>query len=182
MLFLCHTILFSEWGIFIVGKVITVLLFLGIIVVLFLSMSTAQNMTVIVKDNFEKKPIEIVLHHFQDSDCGMPIEDINYASQAIAPNGYTWFFHDHGGLAHWMQDKDFKDDLVLWIWAKDSQKWIDARKAWYTTNEKTPMFHGFGAYENKKEGMISFDTMYLRVLRNETLANPYYQEQNSGSN
>ncbi len=179
---LCYTILFSKWGIFIVGKFITIGLIVAIIVVLFLSMSTAQHMTVIVKGNTDKKPIDIVLHHFQDSDCGMPIEDMNYASQAIAPSGNTWFFHDHGGLAHWMQDKDFKDDLVIWIWAKDSQKWIDARKAWYTTTEETPMFHGFGAYENKKEGMISFDEMYLRVLRNETLANPYYKEQILGSN
>ncbi|MEA1915372.1 MAG: hypothetical protein U9N30_08640 [Campylobacterota bacterium] len=165
-----------------IGKIITLVIVVSIMVVLFLSMSTAQKMTVIVNGNMDKKPIDIVLHHFQDSDCGMPIEDMNYASQVVANSGNTWFFHDHGGLAHWMQDKEFKDELVVWIWAIDSQKWIDGRKAWYSFTEDTPMAFGFGGYEHKKEKMIDFKTMYLRVLRNETMANPYYVEQLRGSN
>jgi hypothetical protein len=160
-----------------IGKIITLIIVISIMVLLFLSMSTAQKMTVIVNNNISKQPVDIVLNHFQDSDCGMPIEDINYASEAISPKGNTWFFHDHGGLAHWMQDKKFKDQLVIWVWAKDTQKWIDGRKAWYSTNENTPMSYGFVAYENKKRGMIDFDEMYLRVLREETMANPYYKGQ-----
>jgi len=34
------------------------------------------------------------------------------------------------------------------------------------------MHSGFGARENKIENSISFAEMYLRVLREETLANP----------
>jgi len=28
----------------------------------------------------------------------MVIDSLEYASEVIAPNGNTWFFHDHGGM------------------------------------------------------------------------------------
>ena len=138
-------------------------------------MSNKQKMIVTVNDNFKHQPIDIVIGHYQDSDCGMPLEDINYASQVISPSGKTWFFHDHGGMAHWLEDKDFKNKVKIFVWAKDTKKWIDGKKAYYTTTENTPMKHGFGAYKYKKDGMITFMQMYERVLHNETLANPYYK-------
>jgi hypothetical protein len=123
--------------------------------------------------NIDKKPIEIKIGKFQDSDCGMVIEDITYASQVIAPDGKTWFFHDHGGMVHWLENKKFKDQAVIWSMTKDTKKWIDARKAWYSRTDDTPMHYGFGAYENKKDGLIDFNTMFLYMVRGEHLGNPY---------
>ena len=92
---------------------ITIFIIVSIIITLFLSMSTSQNMTVIYTGNTDKKPIKIVINKFQDSDCGMVIDDISYASQVVSPSGNTWFFHDHGGMVNWIKDKEFKDEAVI---------------------------------------------------------------------
>lgn len=144
----------------------------GFITVLFLSLGSAQNMVVIKEGNTEKKPLDIVLHKYQDSDCGMVIDTLEYASQVISPTGKTYFFHDHGGFVQWLEDKPFKDEAVIWVMSKDTKKWIDAKEAFFSLRDETPMGYGFGAYEKIQEGFIDFDTMRLKMLRGETLNNP----------
>jgi len=39
------------------------------------------------------------------------------------------------------------------------------------------MGYGFGAYENKLQGHVDYETMRLRMLRGETMNNPYIQQQ-----
>jgi len=148
-----------------------------IIVGVFLSLAKVQNMVVIQKGNTQKLPIKMKLHKYQDSQCGMVIDDLRYASQVVAPDGRTWFFHDHGDFVLWLQDKPFEKDAVIWVMSRDTHKWIDGRKAFYTLNEITPMGYGFGAYEHKKAGMIDFATMRLRMLRGETMKNPKIRKQ-----
>jgi len=148
-----------------------------IIVAVFLSLAKVQHMVVIKEGNTQKLPIKMELHKYQDSDCGMVIDDLTYASQVIAPDGRTWFFHDHGDFVHWLSDKPFEKSAVIWVMSRDTHKWIDGRKAYYTLNELTPMGYGFGAYEHKKEGMVDFDTMRLKMLRGETLKNPKIRKQ-----
>ena len=147
------------------------------IVVVFITMSNVQSMVVVVKDNIEKKPLEIKLNHYQDSDCGMVINDIKYASQVISPKGTTWFFHDHGGLVNWLELKKFKHSAKIWVHAIDTNTWVDGRTAWYSRNEITPMEYGFGAYENKKENLISYEQMRLHQLRGENMTNPAIKKQ-----
>lgn len=149
-----------------------VLLFVGIIVTIFLSLAKVQNMVVIKEGNLKQLPLKIALHKYQDSDCGMVIEDLTYASQVIAPDGKTWFFHDHGGFIHWLEDKPFKDEAVIWVMSRDTNKYVNARTAYYSLNEITPMGYGFGAYEKKQEGFVDFKTMSLKMLRGETMNNP----------
>lgn len=153
---------------------ITIFVIVAIIVTLFLSMSKSQNMTVVYTGNTDKKPIKIVLKKFQDSDCGMIIEDITYASQVISPTGKTWFFHDHGGMVNWLKNKEFKETAIIWVMTKDTKRYIDARSAFFSRTDDTPMFYGFGAYEYKKskEKLIDFDTMFLHMVRGEHLGNP----------
>jgi hypothetical protein len=140
-------------------------------------MSTSQNMTVVYMGNYDKKAIHIVLGKFQDSDCGMVIEDISYASQVVAPSGKTWFFHDHGGMVNWLKSKSFKDDAIIWSMTKDTKKWINAKKLWYSRTDITPMEYGFGAYEKKQNNFINFNTMFLYMARGEHLGNPYIKKQ-----
>jgi hypothetical protein len=154
------------------APIITILIIVAIIVTLFVSMSTTQNMTVVYTGNTEKKPIKIVLGKFQDSDCGMVIDNMTYASQVIAPDGKTWFFHDHGGMVNWLKSKAFKDDAIIWVNAKDTNRWIDGRTAWYSRTDNTPMLYGFGAYEKKSDTLINYETMFLHMVRGEHLANP----------
>ena len=161
--------------------ILTIGVIIAIIVVLFISMSNVQNMTVVYTGNIDKKPIEIKLYKFQDSDCGMVIDDITYTSQVIAPDGKTWFFHDHGGMVHWLENKTFKNEAVIWVMTKDTKKYIDGRKAWYSRTDATPMLYGFGAYENKQEQFIDFETMSLYMLRGEHLANPHIKKKLLGN-
>lgn len=148
-----------------------------LIVTLFLSLAKEQQMVTLKTGNLDKKPLTIILNHYQDSECGMVIDSLEYASQVIAPNGNTWFFHDHGGMVAWLDRKSFRDKATIWIYAKDTKKWIDGERAWYSRNETTPMLYGFGAYENKKEKLIDFKTMRLHMLRGEHMANPTIRQQ-----
>jgi hypothetical protein len=151
---------------------IIVLIVIAIIIVLFVSLAKVQKMVVVYEGNHSKQPIQMELNHYQDSECGMVIDELLYASQVIAPDGKTWFFHDHGGMASWLKTKSFQDDAVIWVWAKDSTQWINGRTAWYSRSDVTPMFYGFGAYKTKQHGFIDFNTMQLYMLRGETIANP----------
>ena len=154
-----------------------VLVIVSIIVALFLSLASSKHMVVVKEGNLKKLPINMELNKYQDSDCGMVITDLDYASEVIAPNGKTWFFHDHGGFVNWLKDKEFKDSAVIWVMSRDTKKWIDGRKAYYSLNEKTPMGYGFGAYENKQDGFVDFKEMSLKMLRGETMNNPLIRKQ-----
>ena len=149
----------------------------AIIVAIFLSLASKQNMIVIKEGNIEKIPLKMEIHKYQDSDCGMVIEDLHFVSQVIAPSGKTWFFHDHGGFVHWLEDKKFKDSAVIWVMSLDSKKWIDAYKAYYSLNDITPMGYGFGAYEFKKKDFVEYEVMKLKMLRGETMNNPLIKKQ-----
>ncbi|KLE10930.1 hypothetical protein PJV89_00500 [Aliarcobacter butzleri] len=157
--------------------IITVVIVVAIIVIIFLSMSSSKQMVVLKEDNMSQVPLEIVLGKYQDSDCGMIINSLDYASQVVAPDGKTWFFHDHGGMVNWLKNKPFKDTAKIWVMSKDTKRYIDGRNAWYSRTDETPMRSGFGAYEELKDGLISFEEVELRVLRNETLANPAYRKE-----
>jgi len=158
-----------------------IIVIVSLIVSLFLALAQNQNMIVVHEGNMQREPINMELNKYQDSDCGMVISDLDYASQVIAKDGKTWFFHDHGGFIHWLEDKEFKNDVVIWVMSRDSKKWIDAKEAFYSLSEETPMGYGFGAYEKKDKGFVDFNTMKLRMLRGETMNNPFIKQQLLGS-
>lgn len=156
---------------------ITILLIILIIVVIFISMANKKQMVVLKEGNTTQTPLEIILGKYQDSDCGMIIDDMTYVSQVIAPDGKTWFFHDHGGMVNWLKDKSFKDNAKIWVMSKDTKKYIDGRTAWYSRTDKTPMNYGFGAYEQNQDGFINYEEMTLKMLRGENLTNPYVKKE-----
>lgn len=162
-------------------QILTVILIVSIVVIIFLSMAKEQKMVVIKEGNISQIPLEVVLGKYQDSDCGMVINDLTFASQVVSNDGKTWFFHDHGGMANWLNQRDekFKNSIKIFVMTKDSKKYIEAKNAFFSTNEETPMRYGFGAYEQGNENFISFDEVLLRVLRKEILSNPNFKEHNS---
>jgi len=160
-----------------IAPVLIIVVIVGIIVALFLSLGKAQKMVVIKEGNLEKVPLKMELNKCQDSFCGMVITDLTYASQIVGPDGKTWFFHDHGDFVEWLNGKAFEKNAVIWVRSRDTNRWIDGRKAYYTINEITPMGYGFGAYEEKGDGMIDFETMRLKVLRGETMKDPKIRKQ-----
>jgi nitrous oxide reductase accessory protein NosL len=151
------------------------------VVMLFLSLASSKKMVVVQEGNIEQKPIEMRSGIFQDSDCGMVIDDLADASQVISKSGKSWFFHDHGGMIKWLEDKEFRESAKIWVMSRDTKRWIDARGAFYSLVDKTAMGYGFGAYEKENKGYVNFDTMRLRMLRGETLRNPLIRKQLLGN-
>jgi nitrous oxide reductase accessory protein NosL len=154
-----------------------VLLFTAAVILLFLSIAETKKMVVVMDGNTKQMPIEMEAGIYQDSDCGMVIDDLRDASQVIINSGKSWFFHDHGGFVKWLEEKEFRDSAKIWVMSRDTKKWIDAREAFYSLNDETPMGYGFGAYEKKSDGRVDFETMRLKVLRGETLNNPLIRKQ-----
>lgn len=155
---------------------IVILALVALIVSVFSLLASQNQMVVIKEQNFKKLPFELVVNKYQDSDCGMVIDDLRDVSQVISPSGKTWFFHDHGGFVKWLEDKSFRDDAVIWVMSRDTKIYIDAREAYYSLTDVTPMGYGFAAYEHKASGYVDFDTMRLRMLRGETLNNPHIRK------
>lgn len=164
-----------------IAPILTILIIVAIIIVLFVSMSSQQKMTTTVENNIEKKALQIIPGHFHDIQCAMTIESLHHACQAVSPSGKTWFFDDPGCMILWLEDKSFKEEAVLWVHTEDTEKWIDAKKAWYTLTDTTPMGYGFGAREIQKEGFIPFSKMRLKMLRGENLTDPKIRKQLLGN-
>lgn len=161
-------------------NILVVLVIVSIIIGIFLSLADKTNMVVVKEGNLKKLPFAMELNKYQDSDCGMVIDNLIDASEVISPSLKTYFFHDHGGMVNWLSTKEFKDEAVIWVKSRDSKKFIDARVAHYSIDDITPMGNGFGAYELKKNNLISFDEMSLKMLRGENMNNPLIKKQLQG--
>jgi len=161
-------------------NILIVVVMIAVIVGLFLMLGASGGMVVVKEGNLKKLPLDIKVGHYQDSDCGMVIDDLAFSSQVVSPSGKTYFFHDHGGMAKWIKDKEFEKDAKMWVMTLDTKKYIDAKKAYYSLDDETPMGYGFGAYENKKDGFIDFDEMQLKMLRGETMNNPQIRKKLQG--
>lgn len=163
-------------------NILVVVLIIAVIIGVFLSLGASGQMVVVKEGNLKRLPLDIQVGHYQDSDCGMVIDDLSFVSQVVSPKGKTYFFHDHGGMAKWIKDKDFAKDAKIWVMSLDTKKYIDAKEAYYSLNDETPMGYGFGAYENKQNGFIDFDEMQLKMLRGETMNNPVIRKKLQGQN
>jgi hypothetical protein len=171
MFYVSPCLLYQKWSLAL-KKILTLIIIVAIIAILFLSLAKKENMVATIEGNLDKKALKIIPNHYHDTECAMTITTQNHACQAISPSGKTWFFDDIGCLVKWLEKADFKDKAVLWTHAEDTKEWIDARKAWYVRDDQTPMHYGFGARENKKDGMLNFEDMRLMMLRGENMTDP----------
>lgn len=160
---------------------LVIFVFVLIIIMLFFSLASTKKMIVVKDGNINQLPTEMEVGLYQDSDCGMVIDDLSDVSQVIIKSGKSWFFHDHGGMIKWLEDKEFRDSAKIWVMSRDTKRWIDAKKAFYSLKDKTAMGYGFGAYEKNGDGYVDFETMRLRMLRGENLRNPLIRKQLLGN-
>lgn len=160
---------------------LVIFVFVLIIIMLFFSLASTKKMIVVKDGNINQLPIEMKAGLYQDSDCGMVIDDLSDVSQVIIKSGKSWFFHDHGGMIKWLEEKEFRDSAKIWVMSRDTKRWIDAKEAFYSLKDKTAMGYGFGAYEKNGDGYVDFETMRLRMLRGENLRNPLIRKQLLGN-
>jgi len=105
--------------------------------------------------------------------CVMVVSDRQNTTQVRDPKtGKTYMFDDIGCAILWFKSQQipWQKDAVIWITDINSGEWIDARKAYYDTENITPMAYGFSAHKSKtsiKSGQesINFDEISKRVIK-----------------
>ncbi|SFV52863.1 hypothetical protein MNB_SV-12-1347 [hydrothermal vent metagenome] len=105
--------------------------------------------------------------------CVMVVSDRKNTVQVRDPRtGKKYMFDDIGCTILWFKDKkiEWKDQAKIWITDVNTGEWIDARTAFYDTENITPMAYGFSAHKTKstiKEGqeIINFEEVTKRVIK-----------------
>jgi len=105
--------------------------------------------------------------------CVMIVSDRKNTVQVKDPKtGKKYMFDDIGCTILWFKEENisWKDKAIIWITDVNTGKWIDARTAFYDTDNITPMAYGFSAHKSKdsiKEGkeIIDFKEVSRRVIK-----------------
>ncbi|MBE2985625.1 hypothetical protein CCAL13119_00480 [Campylobacter sp. RM13119] len=157
-----------------IKKIFALTLLFCVFTLLYVSIDVKEGSVVVRHGNLEKKPLEIELGKYLCTESKTLIADLYNTAQAVMPNGDTYFFNDIGNSFIWLMRQKNKDDIMLWVYSQDSEKYIDARRAWYSRVEMTPMMFGFGAYEFRSYGTSDyfFEDVVLCAARGETTMNP----------
>jgi len=104
--------------------------------------------------------------------CVMVVSDRQNTVQFKDPKtNKQYIFDDIGCMAIWFNENKpvYKDSVQIWITDAKTGKFIDAKTAFYTTNNITPMSFGFSAYKLKEEiegtgEVINYDEVIKRSL------------------
>ncbi|WP_373035537.1 hypothetical protein [Sulfurimonas sp.] len=107
------------------------------------------------------------------SRCVMVVSDRKNAVQVRDPNnGKAYMFDDMGCMALWFEEEKikWKDKAIVWVTDVNNGEFINAREAFYDTNNVTPMAYGFSAHKSKDtikkgEEVISYDEVIKRVTK-----------------
>lgn len=142
----------------------------------FLIFTGCENSKIVVTGNTAQEPILFEKGKVRCSDCQMVIEDYPFSAQIATPSGKTYFFSDVGSFVKWHADKDFNGKEKIWVFSNDTRHWINAKTAYYSIDDETPMHYGFGAYETEQKGFIDYETMKTKMLRGENMTNPAYRQ------
>jgi len=132
---------------------------------------TLLNFTACDKKAVSTQPSEVHWDRDMCSRCAMVVSDRDNATQVINPlNGKVYMFDDIGCMILWFNEEHIKwaDKAVIWTTDAHSGKWINARKAFYDTENITPMAYGFSAHKSKDEikkgqEILDFNEVVKRV-------------------
>jgi hypothetical protein len=149
---------------------------IAVIIVLLLSFGTDEGAKFVYKGNSEHKIIEIKPKEYQCSECNMDVENLNYMAEIVTEGGNTYFFDDIGCVVLWLKNHAPKIARMV-TKTRDTHRWVDAKKAWYSRTDTTPMGYGFAAYEEKKEGQIPYEEMRTLMLQGKNLHDPFVKKQ-----
>lgn len=80
-------------------------------------------------------------------------------------------FDDIGCMVIWIKESNINlDKLDIWVNDVQSGEWIDAKNAFYTSGNQTPMDYGFSAYKSKQnlpldKDILSFKDVYEQIKK-----------------
>lgn len=103
--------------------------------------------------------------------CVMVLSDRKNSAQLQHPTtNKVYKFDDIGCMVLWFDEEniDFKDTAKIWVTDSKSGEWIDARSAFYTSENVTSMAFGFSAHVSKeliKEGeeILTYDEVVKKI-------------------
>lgn len=102
--------------------------------------------------------------------CVMVLSDRKNALQYRDPTTKKLYkFDDIGCMALWFKEEDisYKDSVKIWVTDAQSGEWIDARSAFYTSGNVTPMAFGYSAYKTKSQIQDAKEILtYEQVIEN----------------
>ena len=175
MLALCPEVLFAK-RIFILIKQIFSLCLLALVLAVLAYNADISDDKILVLNNGKSEPIEeLTPNKFICYESRTLIADNNDTAQAIMPNGNIYFFNDITNSFIWYMAEKEKEKIKLYVYKKDTNRYILAQDAWYSRVDITPMGYGIGAYEFHLYGICDnyFKEVLLYAARGETLLNPY---------
>lgn len=163
------------------APILVTIFLIAIMAVLVMSRAKQQGYVTVLTGNTDQQPVAFEPGRYQDTQCGMLLEQIADTAQAVSPNGKTWFFDDVGCLALWLDKVHQAQDFTLWVYTRDTNDWLDARAAWFSRSDETPMHFGFAAYADSAAGFVDFTRMSALMLRGDNLTNPYTRKELLGN-
>ena len=123
----------------------------------------------------EKSKTDVAEVHWDRDMCArcvMVVSDRHNTTQVRDPKtGRTYMFDDIGCMALWFKEEniEWKDRAIIWITDVNTGEWINARTAFYDTQNITPMAYGFSAHKTKDtiedgQEIVGYDEVIKRVL------------------
>ena len=95
--------------------------------------------------------------------CAMAISDHAFAAEVRGgrkgKKAKVYKFDDIGCAVIWLDQQNWKDDpkTEIWVKQKSGNKWLDARKAWYSDVKNSPMDYGLAAQAEKTPNALNFE-------------------------
>ena len=83
----------------------------------------------------------------------------------------TYKFDDIGCMVLWNEEAKLGlETALIWVTDANTGEWIDARTAFYTAGNVTPMAFGFSAYKtketiNKESKIFTYDDVYKKIKK-----------------
>jgi len=105
--------------------------------------------------------------------CAMVVSDRKHTVQVInSKDGRSYMFDDIGCWVLWVQEEKipWEKEAVIWITDGNTGEWINARTAFYNTENITPMAYGFMAHKNKEdirsdEEIVRYTEVRKRIIK-----------------
>jgi len=125
----------------------------------------------------EKKDRSAVSKVHWDRDmcarCVMVVSDRFNTTQVKDPKtGKKYMFDDIGCMALWFEEEkiEWKDRAIVWVTDVNTGEWINAKIAFYDTENITSMAYGFSAHKTEstiKEGqeIVDYNEVLRRVIK-----------------
>ena len=99
--------------------------------------------------------------------CAMVLSDQRFAVRVRSGEDRrrVYGFDDIGCAVVWLDQQSWKDDPETEIWVRDfkDSEWIDARTAWYTEGDLSPMGYNLSARTSQAPDALDFAGAVARI-------------------